>query len=325
MGNLLRCYGSFALSLLGIVRVRHLPTFLSVEPANFCPLRCPECPVGMAGGRPTTGSKPARLRPEVWREVLQQAARYAHTVQFFFQGEPLLNADLPEMIREAHGRGLYTIVSTNAQSMTEEMADALVASGLRRIIVSMDGLTEATYNAYRVGGNIGKTRTALRLLHEAKVRRHSRHPIVELQCLRLRTNEQEWGMLRRTYRVLGADRLVFKTAQFYDYRQGNPLMPSDLRYARYALSADGTYRPKEPLLRRLWRKSSPCFRLWAGAVITTGGDILPCCFDKAHEHAYGNILDEGLAVAYHSPKADAFRREVLHRPSLPAICGNCTR
>ncbi len=325
MGNLLRCYGSYALSLWGIVRVRHLPAFLSVEPANFCPLRCPECPVGMAGGRPTTGEKPARLRTEVWQEVLRQAAPYAHTVQFFFQGEPLLNTNLPEMIREAHEAELYTIVSTNAQPMTEEMADALVDSGLRRIIISMDGLTDATYNAYRVGGDREKVLSALRWLNESKRRRKSRHPIVELQCLRLRTNEQEWDTLRHSYRSLGADRLVFKTAQFYDYRHGNPLMPGDLRYARYTLSADGTYRPKQTLLQRLWRKSSPCFRLWAGAVITTGGDILPCCFDKAHEHAYGNLLVEGLAAAYHSPKADAFRREVLHRPSLPTICGNCTR
>lgn len=302
-----------------------MPTFLSVEPANFCPLRCPECPVGMAGGRPTAGEKPARMRPEVWQEILRQSARYAHTMQFFFQGEPLLHPDLPQMIREAHEAGLYTIVSTNAQPMTEDMAAALAESGLRRIIISMDGLTEATYNAYRVGGDLEKARTALRLLHEAKARRHRRYPIVELQCLRLRTNEQEWDTLRRTYQSLGADRLVFKTAQFYDYEHGNPLMPSDLRYARYTLSADGTYRPKESLLRRLWTKSSPCFRLWAGAVITTGGDILPCCFDKAHEHAYGNLLVEGLAAAYHSPEADRFRQEVLHRPSLPAICGNCTR
>ena len=27
--------------------MRHLPTFISVEPANYCQLHCPECPVGM--------------------------------------------------------------------------------------------------------------------------------------------------------------------------------------------------------------------------------------------------------------------------------------
>ncbi len=321
----MRCLGSYALSLVGVVRVRHLPTFLSVEPANFCSLRCPECPVGMAGGRPATGGKAGLLRPEVWQEVLRQAAPYAHTVQFYFQGEPLLHPDLPKMIREAHEAGLFTVVSTNAQQMTEALANALADSGLQRIIISMDGLTEASYNAYRVGGELEKTLSALRWLDESKRRRKSRFPIVELQCLRLRSNEGEWDTLRRKYRSLGADRLVFKTAQFYDYQRGNPLMPTDLRYSRYALSADGTYRPKQTLLRRVWRWNAPCFRLWAGAVVTTEGEILPCCFDKAHRYAYGNLLTQGLAVAYHSPKVEQFRRAVLHYPSLPDICGNCTR
>jgi MoaA/NifB/PqqE/SkfB family radical SAM enzyme len=60
-------------------------------------------------------------------------------MQFYFQGEPLLNTHLPEMISLAHQTGLYTIVSTNAQALTQEMAEALVKSGLNRIIVSIDG------------------------------------------------------------------------------------------------------------------------------------------------------------------------------------------
>ena len=72
---------------------------------------------------------------EVWERVLTEAKDYAHTIQFYFQGEPLLNNDLPQMIREAHEAGLYTIVSTNAQALTLELAKALVEAGLSRIIV----------------------------------------------------------------------------------------------------------------------------------------------------------------------------------------------
>ena len=44
--NTLQCLWSYLLSLLGVVRVHHLPTFVSVEPANYGQLRGPECPVG---------------------------------------------------------------------------------------------------------------------------------------------------------------------------------------------------------------------------------------------------------------------------------------
>lgn len=321
--NQLRCWGSYALSLFGMVRVRHLPVFVSVEPANFCQLRCPECPVGMAGGHPQNG-KAELLRHEVWETLLQEITPYAHTIQFYFQGEPLLNPDLPRMIHEAHKAGLYTIVSTNAQAMTQDYADALVRSGLDRIIVSLDGISPQSYNAYRAGGDIGKAREALRLLHAAKQSLKSRTPVIEWQCLRLRTNEHEWAEIRRVYRQWGADRLTFKTAQLYDYADGNPLMPTDSRYSRYAKGKDGHYRLKKPLWRRLWHIAAPCYRLWSGCVVTTSGEILPCCYDKAHAYSFGNIIATPIAALFRSDKANAFRRSVLRGTDIH-ICSNCNR
>ena len=77
------------------------------------------------------------------------------------------------MVSEAHAIGLYTIVSTNAQAMTEETAEALIRAGLSRIIVSMDGLSQESYGTYRIGGDIQRCQDALRRLREAKDRLHS--------------------------------------------------------------------------------------------------------------------------------------------------------
>ena len=110
MCNVLRCYASYALSLFGSVRIIHRPTFVSVEPAAICQLHCPECPVGQRGERLKVKGERLMSR-EVWEKALREAAPYAHTMQFYFQGEPLLNKDLPTMIREAREEGLYTIAS----------------------------------------------------------------------------------------------------------------------------------------------------------------------------------------------------------------------
>ena len=312
--NALRCYASYALSFFGAVRVRHRPVFVSVEPSAVCQLRCPECPVGQANGRRQPGTNGRFMPREVWLRVLEQTAPWALTMQFYFQGEPLLNKDLPQMISEAHEAGLFTIVSTNAQAMTEATAQALADAGLDRIIVSMDGLTEGSYTAYRVGGSIEKCKQALRWLHEAKERTGSRMT-VELQCLRLRTNEKEWGALARAYRHMGADRLVFKTAQLYDYAEGHPLMPSDLRYSRYIQGADGKYHRR--------KRSRGCLRVWSGAVVTANGEVLPCCYDKEHAYAYGNIMEAPMDELFGNGKAAAFRRAALYEQH--GICKECWR
>lgn len=249
---------------------------------------------------------------EVWERVLAEVAPYAFTVQFYFQGEPLLNPNLPQMIAEAHEAGLYTIVSTNAQALTPELAESLVAAGLNRIIISMDGLTPETYNAYRIGGDIEKCKAALQYLRDAKARLHSR-TLIELQCLRLRTNEHEWMQFKRQYKALGADRLVFKTAQLYNYKNGHPLMPSNPRYSRYIQGSDGLYH------RRKLHKS--CLRAWSGCVITTNGEVLPCCYDKAHAHAYGNIMSAHMNELFGNEPSLAFRRAAIRQQ--PQICQEC--
>ena len=249
---------------------------------------------------------------EVWKRTLEEVKRYACILQFYFQGEPLLNKDLPQMIHEAHEAGLYTIVSTNAQAMTQTMAEELVRAGLSRIIVSMDGLTQESYSAYRVGGSVAQCKEALRFLHEAKKRWHGR-TVIELQCLRLKTNEHEWKEFERTYKFMGADRLVFKTAQLYDFGKGHPLMPSDSRYSRYVKGKDGQFH-RRPLGRG-------CLRVWSGVVVTTNGEVLPCCYDKAHVYAYGNIMESGMRELFSGAKANAFRRAALTQ--TPKICQEC--
>ena len=323
VSNALRCYVNYALSRLGLVRITHLPLFVSVEPAAVCQLRCPACPVGRRSLQPSAVSRQSFMSLDVWHRVLSEIRDTTLVVQFYFQGEPLLNKDLPQMIKEAHEAGLYTIVSTNAQAMTEQMAENLVTAGLDRIIVSMDGLSEASYNAYRIGGSLEKTKEALGFLRKAKEKFQISYPKgtiisnfkfqIELQCLRLKTNEHEWAQFKRQYKTLGADRLVFKTAQLYDYTHGHPLMPSDKRYSRYVLGKDGVYHRK--------KVGKGCFRVWSGAVITTNGDVLPCCYDKAHAHAYGNIMVSSLKDLFGNEKATAFRKAALNEQ--PQICQEC--
>lgn len=315
VSNAIRCYWNYALSRMGLVRISHAPLFVSVEPAAVCQLRCPECPVGRRDNGISTSRNTDRLMSvDLFRKVLEEVKQYAHTMQFYFQGEPLLNKDLATMIAEAHEAGLYTIVSTNAQAMTKELAEALVKAGLSRIIVSMDGLTQATYGAYRIGGNIEKAKAALRYLRKAK-EQYGGKTTIELQCLRLKTNEHEWKELKRQYKALGADCLSLKTAQLYDYENGHDLMPSDPRYSRYEQGAGGLYHRK--------KRSRGCLRVWSGVVVTTTGEVLPCCYDKSHAYSYGNIQDAPIAELFKNEKAMAFRRAAMSEQ--PKICQECWR
>jgi len=66
-----------------------------------------------------------------------------------------------------------------------------------------------------------------------------------------------------------------------------------------------------------------CWRVWSGAVVTTTGEVLPCCYDKAHEYAYGNIMNAGMSELFGNEKARAFRRAAMKE--TPKICQECWR
>lgn len=263
----------------------------------------------MRGDTPNRQTMPLSL----CNKILEEVAPTAHTVIFHFQGEPLLNRQLPEMVRAAHQRRLFTMLSTNAQLLSKEVAVALADAGLDQIIVSMDGLSQATYEHYRQGGSLEKALAGIRYM--AELPKHKRPEIV-LQCLYLKSNEQEWEKLKRQYKQFGADRLEMKTAQFYNFENGHPDMPSDERFSRYHRLPNGTYQIKHPLHNR-------CFRLWSGCVITAEGEMLPCCQAKNHAFSYGNVRDASCRQLWLSPKAVAFRDRVLRDRASVEMCGNC--
>ena len=303
---------NYLLSCFGHVRYSHMPTFIAIEPANYCMLHCPQCPVGL---RATTPDEHALIPEAIWIKAINEAAPYAHTAIFHFQGEPLLHPDLPKMIRYAHSLRLFTMLSTNAQLLTPALAEALVDAGLDRIIVSIDGLTEPTYSHYRVGGSLERALAGMRALADCKQQK-GYGPEIEMQCLYLKSNQHEWPLFGEKYRLLGADKISMKTAQFYDFEHGHPDMPDDSRYSRYKRNTDGSYCLKKKLHNR-------CYRLWSGCVITTDGTVLPCCFDKDHLFPLGSLESSSLEDIMHGDAAQRFRQRLIrHRASI-SMCTNC--
>ena len=291
-----------------------MPSFISVEPANFCQLQCPECPVGKVQNKKSEKRFFDILQ---FKNLIDTLKPTLCQVIFYFQGEPLLNKNLPEMIQYAHQAGIYTSTSTNAQTLNSETAKSLVKSGLDKLIVSIDGTTQETYSTYRQGGSLEKVLEGVKQVVKWRNELKSTTPLLEIQFLVLKSNEHEMEEMQQLSKMLGADKLIFKTAQLYDFENGHSLLTSIKKYARYEQRSDGKYYIKGAQPNRCWR-------LWRGAVITANGDILPCCFDKKSEFSFGNITNGSFSACWHGEKANEFRQKILQNRKQFAICRNCT-
>src|SRR4051794_9604801 len=128
------------------------PISISIEPTTSCNLRCPECPSGLRSFTRPTGM----MKKELFESVVTQLAPSLSYLIFYFQGEPYLHPHLLEMIKLASVKKIYTATSTNAHYLSDEAAKETVESGLDRLIISLDGTTQESYQSYRIGGKLDK-------------------------------------------------------------------------------------------------------------------------------------------------------------------------
>ena len=289
------------------------PFAASIEPANYCNLRCPECPTG----RLEIDKKGLNLSFAAFQKMINPLLPELFYLNLYFQGEPFLNKELTEMIAYAHKKNIITNISTNGHFLSEEIIDKIISSHLDRIIISVDGTTAETYEQYRVGGKFDTVIEGIERLVQRKKERKSSTPFIELQFIVFSTNEHEISSIKRIAKETGVDAIKLKTAQLYDYKHGNPLMPTIDKYNRYRKMADGTFIRKKAVRNSCWKS-------WSSVVVSTEGDVLPCCFDKHKEYTYGNLFEQGFGSIWNGNKATAFRTQVLKNRKCIGMCTNCT-
>ncbi|MDX1653546.1 MAG: radical SAM/SPASM domain-containing protein [Brumimicrobium sp.] len=306
-------YSYFLAKHFKSIRSAGLPFAASIEPTTACNLGCPECPSGLKQFSRPTG----KLNAELHSKMLSQLGNQLFYINYYFQGEPFLHPDFLDLIKTAKKRNIYTATSTNAHFITKEKSYEIVESGLDRMIISIDGLTQETYEQYRKQGKLEKVIEGTKFMVEAKKALKSSTPHLIFQFLVVKPNEHEVENVFKLGKEMGIDEVRLKTAQLYDYENGNPLMPVNEKYARYRKNKQGKFVPKYHL-------KDHCWRMWSSTVLTWDGKVVPCCFDKDAKHVLGDINHISFKKIWGNPAYKNFRNSVFSDRKSIDICQNCS-
>jgi len=290
------------------------PVSISFEPTTSCNLRCPECPSGLRAFTRPTGM----LKKDFFRETIDQLSNELLYLVFYFQGEPYLNPQFLEMVQYAASKKIYTATSTNAHYLNDQNARRTVESGLDRLIISIDGTTQETYQQYRVGGRLDKVLEGAANVVRWKKALKSKTPFIIFQFLVVRHNEHQIDEIKQLAKKIGVDQVRLKTAQVYDYENDpNQLIPANEKYSRYKKERDGKVVFKG-------NNANHCWRLWHDPVITWDGTVVPCCFDKDAQHKLGSLRHQSFKELWHNPAYRDFRKQVLESRKNIDMCANCS-
>lgn len=312
---------------------RGYPFTLSIEPTTACNLRCPECPSGLRSFTRDTGMLDASL----FQKIVDETHGHLLFLYLYFQGEPYLHPHFDKLVSYACRKNIYTVTSTNAHFFNDEHARKTVESGLSRIIISIDGTTQQSYEKYRIGGNLEEVLNGAKNLVQWKKKLKSSTPHVIFQMVVFSHNENQTGELSKLAAEYGADEVRLKTAQIYDFEKGSALIPLNEKYSRYVRQSprlttgltlsegkmlsvtalSGFYRIKNPLLNHCWR-------MWHSCVVTWDGKVVPCCFDKDAAHVMGDLKKQSLREIWNGEAYRQFRSALLRSRREIDICTNCS-
>ncbi|MBD3638001.1 MAG: SPASM domain-containing protein [Crocinitomicaceae bacterium] len=289
------------------------PVAVSIEPTTACNLKCPQCPSGLRQFTRPTGN----LKTQTNTAILDGLGHNLQYINYYFQGEPFINPNFLEIVKEARKRNIYVLTSTNAHFISEQTAKDVIDSGMSEVVISIDGITQKTYENYRIEGNLDKVIEGTKNLVAAKKDAGSNYPILTFQFLVSKQNEHEIEDAKRLATEIGVDNITFKTIQVYDYETGNELIPDNEKYSRYKKLEDGSY-----VLKNKFRNS--CWRMWSSCVFTWDGSVVPCCFDKDAKHKMGNITKDEFKKIWKSGIYKEFRNKIWKDRQQIEICKNCS-
>lgn len=290
-----------------------LPTSISIEPTTACNLGCPECPSGLKAFTRPTGN----LNTNDFEKWIKPMRKHLSYITFYFQGEPYIHPAFLDLVASAARHKIYTATSTNAHFLNDEAARKTVESGLDRLIISIDGTTQEVYESYRVNGKLDKVLEGATNVIKWKRKLKSKTPHVIFQFLVVKPNEHQIDEVHELASSLGVDEVRLKTAQVYDYKNGNPLIPENESYSRYKKRSDGTYAIKNKL-------HNQCWRMWQSCVITWDGKVVPCCFDKDATHVLGSLKENDMRTIWNEGSYRNFRSQILQSRKNIDICANCS-
>lgn len=286
--------------------------FKLVIDVSICNLRCAMCPRGGINGlkNEARGLMSFELFKRIINKFISEKVKISE-LEIGTWGEPLLNPELPEMIRYTkenwepgfmNQKGIIKI-STNLNYLKNP--EGLLESGVDRIRVSISGMTQEVYARNHRGGNIGQVLNNVLRLAEIKNRKKISSASLEIAFQDLVYNKKDVEMAQKFCEDNGLE--------FTHLRMYIPCVEDNMRFNRDRERLTKFYSEfidldKESSLMKTADKIEKCQFRRSVAVINFDGRLYRCCGVFEQKYFMGSFFDYKI-------------REIPHIKS--AICGVC--
>jgi MoaA/NifB/PqqE/SkfB family radical SAM enzyme len=142
---------------------------------------------------------------EDFKLVIDKIYKKTYHLVLYGYGEPFLHPDFLEMLKYAKSKNMFVITHSNLNTVLP--ADELVNLGVDTIHMSIDGITQETYEKYRVNGSLPLVISNIKNIIKAREKLHKTTPKLLWQFIVFEHNKHEIDDLKKLVKELGVDEL----------------------------------------------------------------------------------------------------------------------
>ena len=267
----------------------------------MCQLRCPLCPSTAGENTATVGR--GYLKVQNFERFVDQNPQIRN-VELGNFGEVFLNKDLPKILECAHARGVSTTIDegANLNDASNEALEALVKYQTAVVRCAIDGITQATYSKYRVGGDLRRVLRNIQSINRFKEKHHSTRPRLIFQFIVFGHNEHEMERAIVLAEMLRME--IFLKLNVSPNAMGVQNRDRVRQLVGYADRAE--YLEKER--KHYYRQQ--CYELWNSPQVNWDGKLLGCSRNIWGIFAE-NVFQSDLASCINNEKMQYARRMLM--------------
>jgi pyrroloquinoline quinone biosynthesis protein E len=255
---------------------KYIPMWLLAELTYACPVQCPYC----SNPLQISANRKQELTTDEWIDVLRQARKLGAVQLGFSGGEPLVRADLLQLLEEAKSLGFYTNLITSAIGLDADKIAAFKEAGLGHIQISFQGSNKESNEKF------GGTDSFDQKMAMTKEVIRQKLPL-GLNFVLHRHNLHQVGEFLETAEQLGAEFVELANTQYYGWAKHNQqgLLPSK-KQLENAERVTNEFRSRHQGNMDVFfvapdyydDRPKKCSNGWATTFInvTPEGDVLPC-------------------------------------------------
>lgn len=268
-----------------------------IEITNYCNMNCKFCP--------KTNRRLQYMKIENFKNIVTKIKDYTNTIYLHVKGEPLLHANLKEILEIAKQSNLDVVITTNGTMLKEKQEILENAKSIRQINISVHSFEQ---NIKKQNNYLDDVLNTVKNITD-KNDIYISYRFWNMHNEDIAKNEEQIQQICKSYNIESYDEL--KTNNYLKLKE------------KHYINIDNVFEWPN-LNNKECSEYGYCYGLIDQLAILVDGTVVPCCLDQDGIINLGNILEESLEDILNKEKTKeiikGFKENKLHEE----LCKKCT-